>query len=83
MVILCLIAISICDIGMLMTLIDSALAMIIMFTLTCMFILLYIMFVLVLILLLVYYLDHLRACYPCYISILIIILPTYLMCRYE
>ena len=49
------------------------LAMIILFSLTCMFILLYIMFVLVLVYLLVYYLDHLGACYPCYISISIII----------
>ena len=68
-----LIAISIYDIGMLMILIDSTLAMIIMFTLTSMFILLYILFVLVLIHLLVYYLDHLGECYPCYISISIII----------
>ena len=72
---LCLIVISICDIGMLMILIDYALAMIILLTLTCTFFLLLISFILTwLILLVVYYLDYHGACYPCLIFISIIIL---------
>ena len=70
---LCSIAISICDISMLMILIDYALAMIILFTLTCMLILLYNLFILVLILLLVHYLDHIFSMLSLLLFILIVI----------
>ena len=56
--------------------------MIILFTLACIFTLLYILFVLVLILLLLYYLDHSWACHPCCIHLDYHIL-VWLVCRHR